>query len=52
MSPESTIKDVFTIMKEQNISGFPVVDSTNKILGIITNRDVRFVTNEKQKLKI
>ena len=45
MSPESTIKDVFTIMKEQNISGFPVVDSTNKILGIITNRDVRFVTN-------
>ena len=37
MSPENTIKDVFTIMKEQNISGFPVVDSTNKILGIITN---------------
>jgi IMP dehydrogenase len=48
MSPENTIKDVFTIMKEQNISGFPVVDSTNKILGIITNRDVRFVTNDKK----
>jgi len=51
MSPENTIKDVFTIMKEQNISGFPVVDSNNKILGIITNRDVRFVTNEKTKVK-
>jgi len=47
MSPNNTIEDVFAIMDEKNISGFPVVDKNKKLLGIITNRDVRFVTNKK-----
>ena len=51
MSPNNTIEDVFAIMDEQNISGFPVVDKNNKLLGIITNRDVRFVTNKKSMVK-
>jgi IMP dehydrogenase len=38
-------------MKEQNISGFPVVDKDNTLQGIITNRDVRFVINKKTKVK-
>ena len=51
MSPDNTIDDVFAIMDEKNISGFPVVDKNNKLLGIITNRDVRFVINKKTKVK-
>jgi len=51
MSPNNTIEDVFAIMDEKNISGFPVVDKNKKLLGIITNRDVRFVTNKKSMVK-
>jgi IMP dehydrogenase len=51
MSPNNTIEDVFVIMDEKNISGFPVVDKNKKLLGIITNRDVRFVTNKKSMVK-
>ena len=51
MSPNNTIEDVFAIMDEKKISGFPVVDKNKKLLGIITNRDVRFVTNKKSMVK-
>ena len=51
MSPNNTIEDVFAIMEEKNISGFPVVDKNKKLLGIITNRDVRFVTNKKSMVE-
>ncbi|WP_432773607.1 IMP dehydrogenase [Francisella salimarina] len=39
---ESSIKDVMRLAKEHNFSGFPVVDDTNKIIGIVTKRDFRF----------
>ena len=51
MSPNDTIEDVLNVMEKQNISGFPVVDKANKLQGIITNRDVRFVINKKTKVK-
>tara|TARA_Y100000768_G_scaffold387407_1_gene378580 strand:- start:149 stop:1618 length:1470 start_codon:yes stop_codon:yes gene_type:complete len=51
MRPDNTIEDVLNVMKEHNISGFPVVDNKNNLLGIITNRDVRFVINKKTKVK-
>ena len=51
MSPNNTIENVLNVMEKQNISGFPVVDKANKLQGIITNRDVRFVINKKTKVK-
>ena len=51
MNPNNTIEDVLNVMEKQNISGFPVVDKANKLQGIITNRDVRFVINKKTKVK-
>ncbi len=42
---ESTVADALKLMKENSIGGIPVVDSENKLLGIVTNRDLRF---EKQ----
>jgi IMP dehydrogenase len=36
MQPDNTIEDVMTVMKEHNISGFPVVDQNNILQGIIS----------------
>jgi IMP dehydrogenase len=42
LSKESRLKDADRIMKEFKIGGIPVIDSSNKLVGIITNRDLRF----------
>jgi IMP dehydrogenase len=42
ISPKSTIQDALDIMAEYRISGVPVVDSENVLIGILTNRDLRF----------
>lgn len=41
----STAGDAMKIMKEYKIGGIPVVDKSEKLLGIITNRDLRFQKN-------
>ena len=38
----ATVGDAFAIMKEHKIGGIPVVDTDNKLAGIVTNRDLRF----------
>ena len=43
-SPTMTIAEINMITKKYNISGVPVVDK-NKLVGIVTNRDLRFVDN-------
>ena len=42
---ESTVKDALDIMAEYHIGGIPVVDEDKKLVGIVTNRDLRFETN-------
>ena len=42
---KSTIKEALELMAEYKISGVPVVDDEHKLLGILTNRDLRFETN-------
>jgi IMP dehydrogenase len=39
---QSTVRDAEKIMREYKIGGIPVIDSNNKLVGIITNRDLRF----------
>jgi IMP dehydrogenase len=39
---EGTVKDALNLMKEYKIGGIPVVDSENVLIGIVTNRDLRF----------
>jgi len=48
--PEQSVADLFELMKKYKISGFPVVDQANKLVGIITNRDLRFVSDLKKKV--
>lgn len=42
LSVNSTVQDAENIMREFKIGGIPVVDGNGKLLGIITNRDLRF----------
>ncbi|RYG46453.1 MAG: IMP dehydrogenase, partial [Chitinophagaceae bacterium] len=46
--PESTIGEAFRIMRENRIGGIPIVDHEHKLVGILTNRDLRFENNMKQ----
>ena len=43
-----TLADAHRLMRENKIGGIPVVDSTNKLIGILTNRDIRFQTKLSQ----
>lgn len=45
IEPKATIKEALAIMSEFHISGVPVVDKNMKLLGILTNRDLRFETD-------
>jgi len=40
---EGTVSDALNLMKEYKIGGIPVVDQNNVLIGIVTNRDLRFV---------
>ncbi|NLN00199.1 MAG: CBS domain-containing protein, partial [Campylobacteraceae bacterium] len=42
IGPKATIKEALEIMAEFRISGVPVVDKDKKLIGILTNRDLRF----------
>jgi IMP dehydrogenase len=49
--PDATLADALQLMAEHRISGIPVVErGTTKLVGIVTNRDVRFATNPKQPI--
>ena len=41
----SKVADAFAIMKENKIGGIPIISDSNELLGIITNRDLRFEKN-------
>ena len=45
--PTQTLKDAKKLQNDYSVSGFPVVDKKNQVLGIITNRDMRFESDEK-----
>ena len=49
--PDQTLLDAKNIMEENQISGLPVVDLHDKLLGILTNRDLRFEKNMDKKVE-
>jgi len=42
LQKNAVVKDALSLMKEYSIGGIPVVDENNKLIGIVTNRDLRF----------
>ncbi len=51
VKPEQTIREAEELMKKYKISGLPVVNDEGKLVGIITNRDIRFVKDFSKKIK-
>jgi len=49
IQPHMTVRDVITLTRQHKISGLPVVDG-KKVVGIVTNRDLRFETNLDQSI--
>jgi IMP dehydrogenase len=51
ISEDMTVRDVLQLTKQHRISGLPVVNPAGRVLGIVTNRDVRFETQLDQPIR-
>ena len=51
ISKDKKLKDALDLMLKNKISGIPVVEKDNKLVGILTNRDVRFFSNSEIKVE-
>jgi len=51
LTPEHTVGEANHLMERYQISGFPIVDDKNILIGILTNRDLRFEPNPHMKVK-
>jgi IMP dehydrogenase len=49
--PDDTLRQVDTLCGKYRISGVPVVDADGTLVGIVTNRDMRFVTDDSAKVR-
>jgi IMP dehydrogenase len=47
---DATIADALRLMRENKIGGIPIVTNTGKLVGILTNRDLRFEDNPRKKV--
>jgi len=50
MGKDSSVRDALQIMKKNQIGGIPIVNSREELVGIVTNRDLRFQKDNSKKL--
>ncbi|MCY3874834.1 MAG: IMP dehydrogenase [Rhodobacteraceae bacterium] len=46
LSPDQTLADAIRLQNRYRVTGFPVVDDRRRVVGIVTNRDMRFAAND------
>jgi IMP dehydrogenase len=51
LSAEHIVSDALELMERYRISGVPITDESNKLVGIITNRDIRFENETSKKIE-
>ncbi len=51
LKPDNTINEALQIMSKYKVSGFPVINENGKLVGILTNRDLRFEPNLSLQVK-
>ncbi|MFN3826220.1 MAG: IMP dehydrogenase [Micavibrio sp.] len=51
IEPDATLAQAFELMKRYRISGIPVAEANGKLVGILTNRDVRFADNDQTPVR-
>ena len=49
---DQTMADARALQERYNVTGFPVVDAEGRVLGIVTNRDMRFATDDKTPVSV
>jgi IMP dehydrogenase len=52
LTPDQTLKDAKALQERYRITGFPVVDERGVVLGIVTNRDMRFASDDSTPVKV
>ncbi len=52
LRPDQTLADAKALMERYRITGFPVVDETDHVVGIVTNRDMRFATSDDTPVRV
>ncbi|MEP5728747.1 MAG: IMP dehydrogenase [Sulfitobacter sp.] len=52
LTPNQTLADAKALQERYNVSGFPVVDEKGRVLGIVTNRDMRFASDDNTPVKV
>ena len=50
LTPDATVGEALRLMRGNKIGGIPIVDAQHKLVGILTNRDLRFEINHKVKV--
>ena len=50
LSPDNMVYEAIALMERYRISGVPITDADGRLVGILTNRDLRFETNHDQKI--
>ncbi len=48
--PDQTVEDALRLMRDNHIGGIPVVEEDNMLVGIVTNRDLRFQKDYRRKI--
>jgi len=52
LRPDQTLADAKALQERYNVTGFPVVDSDGRVVGIVTNRDMRFASYDKTPVRV
>jgi IMP dehydrogenase len=50
LNPNNTVRDALKLMEDNKIGGIPVIDHARKLVGIVTNRDMRFETKSDKPI--
>ena len=51
LRPDQTLADAKALQERFNVTGFPVVDEQGRVVGIVTNRDMRFASDDRTAVK-
>tara|TARA_R110002110_G_scaffold40880_19_gene130502 strand:- start:1170 stop:2618 length:1449 start_codon:yes stop_codon:yes gene_type:complete len=52
LRPDQTLADAKALQDRYNVTGFPVVDAGGRVLGIVTNRDMRFASDDRTPVSV
>ena len=52
LKPDQTLADAKALQERYNVTGFPVIDEQGRVMGIVTNRDMRFASDDATPVRV